>query len=292
MGYGLKIGGRAIIKKVYKPTLSTYEYTFDVASHNPSVIGFDSEAMTKTGSESGTNAGSYQITFTLANGYKWSDGSKAPYTITWRIVKRPIDIPTVSGDYVFVGGTTRNANINGNDDTYINTSGTTSSASFSSSAYTVSFALKYHDDTYWNVSGQPTGIQNGYWFVRWVNGQSHYSNDVFNTGWGLENIEILSGAADINADGSISPTNSSFCSVATVSGTYNYGDYATAEVTRDTRGTIDFVLVSYTGGSYRNKYRQTVDPGRYTMAATIDDYEKLNVGFVSYGQKIWRITRN
>lgn len=303
MGYGIKIGGTVQLKKVAKPTVSVTAFTFDNQEKALTISGYDSNAMTMTGSTKATSSGSYSVTFTLNKGYKWSDGSKTPHRIAWQINKRAIDVPTVSGDYAFDGNTPRKANISGNDETYITTGGTTSSASYSDSAYTVSFMLNYPNDTYWNISGSPTSVQYGYWYVRWVNGQSHYSNDIYNRGWGIENLYVdtsSSAGGQINSD-SIQINGHSYSGyVIQIRGSFNSGDTLNVDIERfGSRGQIQ-IAECYSGGSsfVRDVY-ETVDAGtRKTLSTTFKRTYISASGSVANtfcwadaGQRIYRIWR-
>lgn len=59
--------------------------TYNGASQSPAWNGYDSNAMTIGGTTSGTNAGTYNATFTPKAGYKWSDGSTSTKTVSWKI---------------------------------------------------------------------------------------------------------------------------------------------------------------------------------------------------------------
>lgn len=61
----------------------TLTYTGSVQS--PSWSNYDSNKMTMGGTTSGTNAGSYNATFTPDSNYRWSDGTTAVKTVAWTI---------------------------------------------------------------------------------------------------------------------------------------------------------------------------------------------------------------
>lgn len=76
--------GRAAIYAV--PSQSgSLTYTGSVQS--PSWSGYDSAKMTLGGTTSGTNAGSYNATFTPTSNYKWSDGGTGAKSVGWSIGK-------------------------------------------------------------------------------------------------------------------------------------------------------------------------------------------------------------
>lgn len=61
--------------------------TYSGGSKTPSWNNYDSTKMTIGGTTSGTNAGSYNATFTPKDDYCWSDGSTTAKTVTWSIGK-------------------------------------------------------------------------------------------------------------------------------------------------------------------------------------------------------------
>jgi len=76
--------GRATISAV--PSQSgSLTYTGSVQS--PSWSGYDSAKMSLGGTTSGTNAGSYNASFTPTGNYKWSDGTTGAKTVAWSIGK-------------------------------------------------------------------------------------------------------------------------------------------------------------------------------------------------------------
>lgn len=61
--------------------------TYNGSAQSPSWSNYDSAKMTLGGTTSGTNAGSYNATFTPGANYKWSDGTDAAKTVAWTIGK-------------------------------------------------------------------------------------------------------------------------------------------------------------------------------------------------------------
>lgn len=76
--------GRAAISAV--PSQSG-ALTYTGSSQSPSWSGYDSAKMTLGGTTTGTNAGSYNATFTPKANYRWSDGSTGAKTVAWSIGK-------------------------------------------------------------------------------------------------------------------------------------------------------------------------------------------------------------
>lgn len=61
--------------------------TYTGSAQSPSWSNYDSSKMTLGGTTSGTNAGSYNATFTPGANYKWSDGKTGAKTVAWTIGK-------------------------------------------------------------------------------------------------------------------------------------------------------------------------------------------------------------
>lgn len=61
--------------------------TYNGEAQSPSWSGYDSSKMTLGGTTSGTNAGSYNATFTPTSNYQWTDGTTTAKTVAWSIQK-------------------------------------------------------------------------------------------------------------------------------------------------------------------------------------------------------------
>ena len=75
---------RAVISAT--PTQSG-SLTYTGSAQSPSWSNYDSSKLTIGGTTSGTNAGSYNATFTPTSNYQWSDGGTGAKTVTWKIGK-------------------------------------------------------------------------------------------------------------------------------------------------------------------------------------------------------------
>ena len=74
------------------------------AEQTPAWNNYDSEALTIGGVTAGTDAGSYEATFTPKEGYKWSDGTTDAKTATWTISAATIaTVPSQSGTLAYSG---------------------------------------------------------------------------------------------------------------------------------------------------------------------------------------------
>ena len=61
--------------------------TYTGSAQSPEWSNYDSNKLTIGGTTSGTNAGSYNATFTPKDNYQWSDGTTTAKTVSWSIAK-------------------------------------------------------------------------------------------------------------------------------------------------------------------------------------------------------------
>lgn len=97
-----------VIKKVaiQSPSFAANNFPYDEEEHTVTILNYDSTKMSKTGDESGTNAGSYSVVFTLLDAAHtmWSTtGSSATLTLKWSIGV-VVEVPTLVADsYEYTG---------------------------------------------------------------------------------------------------------------------------------------------------------------------------------------------
>lgn len=172
---------------INKPTVSG-SFTYNTASQTCSISGYDASKMTQSGTTSATNAGIYTVTFTLKDGYAWADTkNKDAYSCNWSIAKRTIGIPYLSNTSQTFEDTNLSVGINNVDWSYVNQGGTTTAKN--QGTYTVTWSLKDATNCTW--ADGSTGLKSGNWSINWVNGTSHYSNDIYNRGWLAPGWKIL-----------------------------------------------------------------------------------------------------
>ena len=61
--------------------------TYSGSQQSPSWSGYDTSKMTLGGTTTGTNAGSYNASFTPKDNYQWPDGATTAKTVSWSIAK-------------------------------------------------------------------------------------------------------------------------------------------------------------------------------------------------------------
>ena len=77
--------------------------TFNTNPQSPTWSNYNSAQLTLGGVTSGTNAGSYNATFTPKDDYMWSDGTTVAKTVSWSIGKATVEVPTTSSSFTYDG---------------------------------------------------------------------------------------------------------------------------------------------------------------------------------------------
>ena len=83
------------------PVADQTDFTYDGNNHAPTVTGYNTSYMTRSGDYGNKTAiGNYKITYTLKNttNTRWADGSVEPYVIGWSIGLTKVEIPFVSDE--------------------------------------------------------------------------------------------------------------------------------------------------------------------------------------------------
>ena len=77
--------------------------TYTGSAQTPSWNSFDPNAMTIGGVTTGTNAGTYTATFTPKDKYQWADGTKTAKSVTWKINRASVSVPSQNGSLTYTG---------------------------------------------------------------------------------------------------------------------------------------------------------------------------------------------
>lgn len=217
------------------PTISNTTKTYNAGAQAPTIANVDPDYVTQSGTTSATNAGNYTVTWALVypDSTTWSDGTNANKTGDWTIRKMSLTIPSITSakSFSFIEGTTRSVTIANFNSTYENQSGTTSTSALGT--YTITWSLKNTNNTQW--SDGTTGNKTASWSIVWTNGTSHYSNDIYNRGWGTGNLEFRSGTPTWNSD--------------SFSMDYSHGQQFRATVTFGS-GAVFHALVKWSSGTH------------------------------------------
>ena len=86
------VTARSVAWQIQRAAISTTptqsgSLTYTGSAQSPSWSNYDSSKLTIGGTTSGTNAGSYNATFTPTSNYQWSDGGTGAKTVAWQIGK-------------------------------------------------------------------------------------------------------------------------------------------------------------------------------------------------------------
>ena len=92
--------GRAIIMGIPAQSGSL---TYNGADQSPVWNDYDAAKLTMGGTTSGTNAGSYNATFTPGANYQWNDGTTAAKTVAWSIGRASVGVPSQKGSLTYNG---------------------------------------------------------------------------------------------------------------------------------------------------------------------------------------------
>lgn len=148
-------------------TITAKEVTWEIASQSlevPSVVGgmqyngsvqspsispYDTGAISASGELSGTNAGTYTITFALITpNSQWKDGTKGDKLVTWRILPKSITVPTVTNTNKTYNGSAQSPTIGSYSASEITVSGTLSATN--AGDYTIRFNLTSTSNYIWS----------------------------------------------------------------------------------------------------------------------------------------------
>lgn len=113
--------------------------TYTGQAQSPTWNSYDPNALQIGGTTTGTNAGTYQATFTPKDPYKWADGTTTAKTVNWTIGRAGITLPTQSGSLTYTGAA-QSPSWSGYDSNKMTLGGTTSGTNAGS--YNASFTPK------------------------------------------------------------------------------------------------------------------------------------------------------
>lgn len=77
--------------------------TFTGSPQSPTWNGYDTGTMTLGGTTTGSDAGSYNATFTPKDGYQWWDGTNTAKTVQWTIGRASVATPTQANTLTYSG---------------------------------------------------------------------------------------------------------------------------------------------------------------------------------------------
>ncbi len=77
--------------------------TYNGSPQQPVWNSYDEEQLDIGGTTEGTDAGEYEATFTPKADYTWSDGTNTARTVTWKIGRKTVPLPTQKGTLTYSG---------------------------------------------------------------------------------------------------------------------------------------------------------------------------------------------
>lgn len=95
--------GDFILNTAKLPTITNTSFVYNTKEQGPTYT-YNSNAMTVSGDTKATNAGTYQLVFSLKQGFSWPDGTVADKTYSWTIAKTTMSINKTNVTYSAVYG--------------------------------------------------------------------------------------------------------------------------------------------------------------------------------------------
>lgn len=133
------------------PYLESDELTYNGRTQVVNILGFDEDTMVLTGITEAMEVGSYSVKIDLADrdNYEWSGGNTRTKTLSWKIVKAKLDVPTLKNTVLTYNGEEQDAVLEGFDEDVMTiVSGTTKGTEAGS--YSVTIALIDKENYEWN----------------------------------------------------------------------------------------------------------------------------------------------
>lgn len=156
---------KSVAWSIGKATIATVpsqsgSLTYTGSSQSPKWANYDEDKLTLGGTTSGTDAGSYNATFTPKVNYQWQDGGTGEKTAEWAIGRATIAaVPSQSGTVTYTGSAQSPTWAN-YDSAKLTIGGTTSGTNAGN--YTASFTPK--ENYQWSDGG--TGAKNAAWTIQ------------------------------------------------------------------------------------------------------------------------------
>lgn len=138
-------------RPVDKPYLDENSFQYTGKTQTPTIIGFKSVSMDKSGDLSGVKIGEYTAVIKLKKNYEWSDGGVDDLELPWKITKIFALVPTVTNTEFLFDGASHSPTIGGYDVNVITRSGTTIASNAGN--YKITFSLKDKQYCEWVTGG-------------------------------------------------------------------------------------------------------------------------------------------
>lgn len=134
-------------KPIDKPYLKKNSFKYDGIEHTPTILGYKTDAMNKSGDLNATSIGEYVVIISLKDNYEWSDGGFSPLELPWSITKEVVVKPTVTDTEFTYDKNIHSPKISSYNKNTITTIGTLSERN--AGEYSIIFSLKDKKNASW-----------------------------------------------------------------------------------------------------------------------------------------------
>lgn len=227
--------------------------TYTGSAQSPTWNSYDPNALQIGGTTTGTNAGTYQATFTPKSPYKWADGTTTAKTVNWTIGRAGITLPTQSGSLTYTGAA-QSPSWSGYDSNKMTLGGTTSGTNAGS--YNASFTPKAN----YQWTDGTTGAKTAAWSIGKAAGSLTLSKSSVSIGVSSQTDTVT---VTRPGDGAITATsNNSAIATASVSGT-------TITITAKASGSTTITVKVAAGTNYTAPANKTINVTVQMLSPTL-----------------------
>lgn len=227
--------------------------TYTGQAQSPTWNSYDPNALQIGGTTTGTNAGTYQATFTPKDPYKWADGTATAKTVNWTIGRAGITLPTQSGSLTYTGAA-QSPSWSGYDSNKMTLGGTTSGTNAGS--YNASFTPKAN----YQWTDGTTGAKTAAWSIGKAPGSLTLSKSSVSIGVSSKTDTVT---VTRPGDGAITATsNNSAIATASVSGT-------TITITAKASGSTTITVKVAAGTNYTAPANKTINVTVQMLSPTL-----------------------
>lgn len=227
--------------------------TYTGSAQSPTWNSYDPNALQIGGTTTGTNAGTYQATFTPKSPYKWADGTTDARTVNWTIGRAGITLPTQSGSLTYTGSA-QSPSWSGYDSNKMTFGGTTSGTNAGS--YNASFTPKAN----YQWTDGTTSAKTAAWSIGKAAGSLTLSKSSVSIGVSSQTDTVT---VTRPGDGAITATsNNSAIATASVSGT-------TITITAKASGSTTITVKVAAGTNYTAPANKTINVTVQMLSPTL-----------------------
>lgn len=227
--------------------------TYTGSAQSPTWNSYDPNALQIGGTTTGTNAGTYQATFTPKDPYKWADGTTTAKTVNWTIGRAGITLPTQSGSLTYTGAA-QSPSWSGYDSNKMTLGGTTSGTNAGS--YNASFTPKAN----YQWTDGTTSAKTAAWSIGKAAGSLTLSKSSVSIGVSSQTDTVT---VTRPGDGAITATsNNSAIATASVSGT-------TITITAKASGSTTITVKVAAGTNYTAPANKTINVTVQMLSPTL-----------------------